>query len=122
MPSPCPCRGCVAAYKAGLEDSKLELREARRQAYRDGYNAACKARAQADWVYAGRIMTVTSCGWPFHFDPDCGECEQHERKYGQNVDQYLDELAAKTHARKVARRQASPQSAPLPAPHGGVQS
>lgn len=125
MPSPCPCRGCTAAYKQGVADGHAEvgklntdyavqhareLREARRQSYRDGYNAACKARAQADWVYTGRIIGVSSCGWPFHYAPDCVECGQHEERYGENVDRYLDALAAKTRDRKAARRQASPQS------------
>lgn len=32
MASPCPCRGCTAAYNAGLEEGK-------RLGYRDGYNA-----------------------------------------------------------------------------------
>lgn len=32
MPSPCPCRGCVAAYEAGLRDNEWA-----KHAYEQGY-------------------------------------------------------------------------------------
>lgn len=54
MPSPCPCRGCDAAYKVGLEEGKGVLREARRQSYRDGYNDAMRVQAEMEWLYGPR--------------------------------------------------------------------
>lgn len=36
MPSPCPCRGCKAAYEVG---------------YREGYNDHARSRAYAEAVY-----------------------------------------------------------------------
>jgi len=49
-----------------------------------------------------------SCGWPFHHDKDCQECEQWETKYAENLDQYLRELdAARLARRKTTKRGAS---------------
>ena len=81
MPSPCPCRGCKAAYEAGLTDQQwavhayeqgrehgykhgydegykdgyefgiTRLEEVRNEAYREGYNAHARSRAYAEAVY-----------------------------------------------------------------------
>lgn len=105
--NPCPCRGCTTAYQAGRDDAEADLavrmREARRQSYRDGYNAACKARALADWVYTGSITMNTTCGWPFHRDSNCQECEEWETKAAANLDQYLSELDERQKAQRAAR-------------------
>lgn len=42
--SPCPCRGCVAAYDAGYKAGH-------EAGYRDGYNAHAVSRAHAEAIY-----------------------------------------------------------------------
>jgi hypothetical protein len=49
MPSPCPCRGCVAAYKVGYD-------EGRREGYREGYNDHARSRAYAEAVYGPYVQ------------------------------------------------------------------
>lgn len=48
-----------------------------------------------------------SCGWPFHNDPKCEECQAWEVKYGENLDHWLKvrtEVLAAARAERAASR------------------
>lgn len=52
-----------------------------------------------------------SCGWPFHRDRECEECQQWEAKYGEALTIYMDtlsEMRAAARAAVVARRKTTP--------------
>lgn len=66
MPSPCPCRGCKAAYEAGLNDQQWAAHayeqgrehgyqhgydDGKTAGYREGYNDHARSRAYAEQVY-----------------------------------------------------------------------
>ena len=47
---------------------------------------------------------TSSCGWPFHNNPACEECAQWETKYGQNLNDWLDQKKEIRAAALAARR------------------
>ena len=47
---------------------------------------------------------MTSCGWPFHLDPDCTECKDWERRYGEGVDEWMKQRSEVLAAAKDVRR------------------
>jgi len=54
----CGCRGCTKAYEEGYlaaQDGFMQrIREARRQAYRNGYNDGVRCKIEGDWLF-GRL-------------------------------------------------------------------
>ena len=64
MSSPCPCRGCVAAYKVGydegyaegVKDRRTAVADARALGYREGYNDHAESRAYAEAVYGPYVQ------------------------------------------------------------------
>lgn len=45
-----------------------------------------------------------SCGWPFHNQPGCAECQAWESKYGDDLTAWLDQKKEIRAAAKAARQ------------------
>ena len=59
-----------------------------------------------------------SCGWPFHHDPECAECKQWEQKYGENLNEWLDQKREIRAAAKAARRRTTHRGESASGQHG----
>lgn len=52
MSSPCPCRGCKAAFEVGYKEGAAEgCKTSYADGYRQGYNDHARSRAYAEAVY-----------------------------------------------------------------------
>ena len=47
---------------------------------------------------------MSNCAWPFHNEPGCPSCARWEERAGDNLDRYLERLAAAREAAKEARK------------------